>query len=482
MEMRPANSMQGFLSVSLRVPSTDPLPLEPLDAAPMGTPREHHLPVTPPETTHPHNYDILEEDEEGGRFTLKKQDLGSRGERGDGGKAGVDIGLNPDNRTDLTHVVNANSQEQESQVTTITTSSTADKSATTSTKEHDYLNTSIHSNKPLDTSLSQKNKSANKDGRNLDEDGYDMIARDQSLDINYDEVTLPERSVGSTGKKVGEHGYAVLEDKKLSIKEDGYSTTQTHVVLVVPNPNAKGTNGSGDGNSNECGVVVEADTLAHSLSRGSSVKKSLSLTKDSKTRSTEAGYDAPWVSQFPLPGRRVTHTSNVTHSTDKDKTSDIFDDPAYSTSSGTFSSSSGANKPGTPSSASSYFSSSHPRTRSLQQERSGNPPRKHRDAYETTAGIGDISEPEPAETPAHTQTVPATAPQKASAREVYEETGPKKASARDVYEESAPKKASARDVYEESAPKKASARDVYEDTSKILFDDPMYDIGLNLKK
>ena len=51
-----------------------------------------------------------------------------------------------------------------------------------------------------------------------------------------------------------------------------------------------------------------------------------------------------------------------------------------------------------------------------------------------------------------------------------------------MYEESAPKKASARDVYEESAPKKASARDVYEDTSKILFDDPMYDIGLNLKK
>ena len=481
MEMRPANSMQGFLSVSLRVPSTDPLPLEPLDDAPTRTPREHHLPLNLPDTDLAHNYDILEEDEEGGRFTLKKQDLGTREERGDGGRAGVNVGLNPDNRTNLSHVVNANSREQESQVTTTTTSSTADKSATTSTKEHDYLNTSIHSNKPLDTSLSQKNKSANKDGRNLDEDGYDMIARDQSLDINYDEVTLPERSVGSTGKKVGEHGYAVLEDKKLSIKEDGYSTTQTH-VLVVPNPNAKG--GSGEGSSNERGVVVEADTLAHSLSRGSSVKKSLSLTKDSKTRSIEAGYDAPWVSQFPLPGRRVTHTSNVTHSTDKDKTSDIFDDPAYSTSSGTFSSSSGANKPGTPSSASSSFSSSHPRTCSLQQERPGNPLRKHRDAYETTAGIGDISEPEPAETPAHTQTAPATAPQKASAREVYEETGPKKASTRDVHEESAPKKASARDVYEESALKKASTRGVYEDTSKILFDDPMYDIGLglNLKK
>ena len=469
--MRPANSMQGFLSVSLRVPSTDPLPLEPLDDAPTRThaPREHHLPVNLPETALAHNYDILEEDEEGGRFTLKKQDLSSKEERVDGGRAGVNVGLNPDNRTNLSHVVNTNSRDQESQVTTTTTSATsaADKGATTSTKEHDYLNTSIHSNKPLDTSLSQKNKSANKDGRNLDEDGYDMIARDQSLDINYDEVTLPERSVGSTGKKVGEHGYAVLEDKKLSIKEDGYSTTQTH-VLVVPNPNAKGANGSGEGSSNERGVVVEADTLAHSLSRGSSVKKSLSLTKDSKTRSTEAGYDAPWVSQFPLPGRRVTHTSNVTHSTDKDKTSDIFDDPAYSTSSGTFSSSSGANKPGTPSSASSSFSSSHPRTHSLQQERPGNPLRKHRDDYETTAGIRDISEPEPAETPAHTQTAPATDPQKASAR--------------DVYEESAPKKASARDVYEESAPKKASTRGVYEDTSKMLFDDPMYDIGLNLKK
>ena len=238
MEMRPANSMQGFLSVSLRVPSTDPLPLEPLDDAPTRTPREHHLPVTPPETTHPHNFDTLEEDEEGGSFTLKKQDLSNREERGDRGRAGVNVVLTVDYRTNLSHVVNANSRE----------------------------------------------------------DDCNIITRDRSLDINYEEFPLPERSVGSTGKKVGEHGYAVLEDKKLSIKEDGYSTMQS-------------------------------------------------------------GYDVPWVTHFPLPGRRVTHTSNVTHSTDKDKTSDIFDDPAYSTSSGTFSLSSGANKPGTP--------PSHPLTRAL---------------------------------------------------------------------------------------------------------------------
>lgn len=376
MELRPANSMQGFLSVSLRVPSSDPLPLEPT-AIPLRTvaavehrPHESHV------------YSVLEDEDD---LPATKKESG--GEKREGG--GMSVGLNPDNRMNL--------------------------------RDATHINTP----KPLGASLPQRAKSG-KDGcdnRRLDEDGYDTVEREQTLDIKYDDVTLPERPALKN-----RHAHDTLEDNKVSTKDDGYSITQTHMLVMPDDSNTEGSNAG----SSERGVVMGADSINHSMSRGDSVKNSMSLKKDT---SADPGYDAPWVSHFPVP-RRVTHSNTTKAAASAGKDEPFFDDPTYTITRENFDNAScGLTKEAPPPSN----GSSHPRTRSLMQTQH-NPTRNHRDNYETTAGIitaGDVSELEPLAGEETTASLPTS---------------------------------------------KASKRDVYESTSIGLFDDPAYDVGLNLKK
>ena len=95
MEMRPANSNPGFASVSLRVPSCDPLPSN--DASRV------HLTVPAPMERPPgrmHAYHTLEPP----NLASGRTGGGSGREEGPGREAGGVVALNPDNRTNLREV------------------------------------------------------------------------------------------------------------------------------------------------------------------------------------------------------------------------------------------------------------------------------------------------------------------------------------------------------------------------------------------
>lgn len=389
--MHPANSMQGFLSVSLRVPSTDPLPLEPTEKPPRGSSMDQH----PQMKSHP--YETLEGPGEGPGREEK--------ERG-----GMTVGLNPDNRMNLRDAVSASVKED------------------VVLKEHKYVNTSLPGTKALDTTGDGGNKPIK------DEFGYYTVERDQTLEGKYNEVTLSDRTA-PLSKKSTEHGYAVLEENNM---DDGYSSTQPH--RLVPDSKTQ----TSKPNPNERGIVVEE---GRSMSRGDSVKNSKTVKKDQaeKKNVTEAGYDAPWVSHYPLP-RRVTHSSTLPSKTVpiSAEQGDLFDDPAYS---GTFENVNLGESGG----KSSTIAVPHPRTHSLTHSKAPTSRAHGKQKTEDVGTGGDVSEMEPPPPP------PTAAAAASNTKEAKLSSHPGPAI-------------------------KASKRDVYEPTSLALFDDPAYDVGMNMKR
>lgn len=92
MELRPANSMQGFISASLRVPSSDPLPSDDTSAIHLQVPA--YMERLPGKS---HAYHTLEPP------NLASGRTGRVSEREERGGGGV-VALNPDNRTNLRDV------------------------------------------------------------------------------------------------------------------------------------------------------------------------------------------------------------------------------------------------------------------------------------------------------------------------------------------------------------------------------------------
>ncbi len=531
--LRPATSNQGFTSVSLRVPSYDPLPSD----DPPTDPRAVKSNIQPP-TNDPYAYDIIEVDNtanSGDRIQIRDERRRIEG-----------VALNPDNRTDPRAAINPyNDTIPRETSTTRSDGAGATLPSTNPLQQHEYINTSLSSQQKIhikESSLPGSKappKPSNGEGEQpMDEDGYDTIERERNLEDQqqhkYDIVLLDQENIDS---EPVEHKYRVLESEKERLKN--YSITQTH-ILVVPNDQQEKSKSPV---SDERAVVVEAGGhrgLQSSLSlkysshspnsNGSTTRPPTSGAQ--KPRKVDPGYHEPWLSRQPPP-RRITYSSSQSNSTvtttpaessAPPKNKKLFDDPAYDlvTLSGSTKIVSNVSKVPQPASteASADSATPHSCTQSLKQ---GKKEKAQRYDYEFTAdiGTGEISEPEPAmmltggnvkeDTTKSLPTPPlrkgddegsatplSTAQSSiAPPRNPYKFTPkPNPPASRGIYEEhpldlnKAPP--NPRDIqYEMASLPAPTSRAAYESTSlkqqapkatpKSMFDDPMYDFGMNLK-
>lgn len=398
-QLRPANSMQGFTSVSLRVPSYDPLPLE-----------------DPPAERATAN---IKQGVEHKKGTVSDKMGGREEGNGGGGRGGGEGGmvvLNPDNRTNLRDVTHPQQWEGLCKSEMVATTPSAQ------SKHHNYTNTSLHlpcQKKPLDAVV--RTAGAGGEGRlrvmersRMDEDGYYLVEKEES---SPEPREYHDKGSNAVGTKKTEHMYHVLDS------EGHCSKTQTHTMVVVKaKPEGTSTSPAAD----SLGLMVEDEHAKKSLSRRSIGQTSLRL-QPSRAEVTERKDSDLQVSHNQIPSRRTTY-SNVS-------ASKVFDDPMYEAAY-TNNTDSGPIKQPSSTSSTADPQTMHPRTRSLQTPREPRALRRYGD-YEMTAdfGMGDVSEVEGREETAFTFPDASPAASKSSS---HEPPG--------------------------------------------MFDDPAYDVGLNLKK
>lgn len=382
-QLRPANSMQGFTSVSLRVPSYDPLPLE-----------------DPPAERATAN---IKQGVEHKKGTVSDKKMGGReeGNRGGGrGEEGGMVVLNPDNRTNLRDVTHPQQWEGLCKSEMVATTPSAQ------SKHHDYTNTSLHlscQKKPLDAVVrTAEGRLRVMERSRMDEDGYYLVEKEESSPEPHE---YHDKGSNAVGTKKTVHMYHVL-DSEFKAKPKGTSTSPAADSLGLQ--------------------VVEDEHAKRSLSRRSIGQTSLRL-QPSRTEATERKNSDLQVSCNQIPSRRTTY-SNVS-------ASKVFDDPMYEAAY-TDNTDSGPIKQPSSTSSTADPQTMHPRTRSLQTPREPRALRRYGD-YEMTAdfGMGDVSEVEGREETAFTFPDASPAASKSSS---HEPPG--------------------------------------------MFDDPAYDVGLNLKK
>ena len=527
-QLRPANSNQGFLSVSLRVPSYDPMPADDSPTAPQGGKAS---------TEQRHGYDLIGIDETAveGRVQVVRDN-------------GSGVALNPDNRMNLKDVIDTNTRE------TLTRS---DGAALKNSRDHGYVNTSLPSEQavPSKDSSIRKKPVIKPDNRKVDEEGYDTIERERGSEDppKYDIVLLDQDTPAS---KPVEHKYHVLEGDKEKLKK--YSKTLPHTLVV---PQEKQDYASSDGR----GVVVALNAAAQPViqrglqssmslrQRPSRDDSSVASVSTKQTRTVDPGYNEPWVSHRHIPRRTTYSSSNSDPTAAKNppptaskgpaasktpatskipatskapaasktpaaskapRNEDLFDDPAYATTSsmsGSINMNKATGKQAPAGDVAGNSTKPHPRTDSPKVKQ-----KLQRFDYETTGDIGELSELEQLsdDKDATVQSLPTpplrnggggesttllTATTEAgfsSSHNPYELSSKPNASSRSIYEPnplnlkvqnlrgdyelaSLAPGPNSHDPYEQTSLRKPASTKLM--SSSDMFDDPAYDFGLNMQ-
>lgn len=274
MELRPATSTQGFTSVSLRVPSTDPLPSDDTSAIRLRIAGNMER---PPGSSHAYNL-------------LEPPNLASDRTGGGGGIGREERwgGVMADNRTNLREVTQTLSSNHQSETT----------GATTDQKKQQQL--SVVMRLPLvKTASNLPHKAGKSEG--------DTTGGNLEGPHKYDEITELRDASGtklvSTASKP--HEYDTIEKNQSNIASKiSIIASHTHeIVTLHQNPRKDRTD--------------SADAFVNSGQKPSSQKKPFQdyddVIKQTGTNegkvSMDTRYDEPWAPKQQLP-RRTTYSNN----------------------------------------------------------------------------------------------------------------------------------------------------------------------------
>jgi hypothetical protein len=387
MEMKPANSMQGFMSVSLRVPSSDPLPSCDASAVHLQVPAF----IERPPGVH-HSYHTLE--------------LPNRAPDGTGEQRGKEerrddyvAALNPDNRTNLRDVtqpcsgVSRDGLTKNGKTSVLSSLHQERQQGADSSFRLPLQHTKVRA---VNTSLPPVPEPA-KGKEKVNDSGYVNTDRGKnSPEDPYDDVDLNNKPAAKPNIKVDENGYVNTEREKNLEGSHKYDDVELKDAAAPKSkPAAKDDHDYDllDGDSSDTRspkLTKDRETVytAHVLKSTASKDNNTVDSKTANSLQTPSAHATPpdvrttkeWVSIPPgnLQSRRTTYSSTPTEL--------MFDDPMYDAS---LNENSIPRKPTT-----TALGDPHPRTHSLMQSfKQG--PTVRRD-YELTENItiGDVSRPE----------------------------------------------------------------------------------------